>query len=306
MTIIAVTFATVMGIFMHVPIYNYTAIGKADQNPFNQSLNDKFGIHKIYPTKQNGREWYINMNNPNFGVFDPSSKISKDIDGSLMVNNHNNTYNNMEKSKSIENATNAPDENKTKSEIRVNVGTAPGEKNWKNVEMTGYVKVKRTLDNVRGDITWNVRGGVHNDKHPCDGTALKGRIFDDGTVLWTKEIWHTGGYTSDRAEAKITDSIIGKWIGWKIIIYNIKNDSAVKMESYLDVKSKNTWQMVSETTDNGGWYSNRPDNVFYSVDCKRPKDYVITNDGPIATFRSDNLEWNFKYLSIREIQPPVN
>ena len=26
---------------------------------------DKFGVKKIYPTKQDGREWFINMDNPN-------------------------------------------------------------------------------------------------------------------------------------------------------------------------------------------------------------------------------------------------
>jgi hypothetical protein len=32
--------------------------------------------------------------------------------------------------------------------------------------------------------------------------------------------------------------------------------------------------------------------------------YIITNPGPIATFRSDNMIWDFKDLSIREIQAP--
>jgi hypothetical protein len=30
---------------------------------------------------------------------------------------------------------------------------------------------------------------------------------------------------------------------------------------------------------------------------------VVTNAGPIATFRSDNLTWDFMNLSIREINP---
>jgi hypothetical protein len=29
----------------------------------------------------------------------------------------------------------------------------------------------------------------------------------------------------------------------------------------------------------------------------------LTNGGPIVTFRSDNLVWEFKDLSVREIQP---
>jgi hypothetical protein len=60
----------------------------------------------------------------------------------------------------------------------------------------------------------------------------------DGIVEWKKEIWHTGGYTAERSKAKVlTDSILGRWIGWKVVMYNINNDTAVKMESYIDDKN---------------------------------------------------------------------
>ncbi|MFI5425327.1 MAG: carbohydrate-binding protein, partial [Nitrososphaerales archaeon] len=140
----------------------------------------------------------------------------------------------------------------------------------------------------------------------CEGTSLKGGIKVNGVVSWAKEIWHTGGYTDKRAEAQVTNSLIGRWIGWKIVIYNIDNNNAVKMESYLDDKANNKWIKVTDLIDNGGWYSNSPDSVFYSANCGKPKDYVITNGGPIITFRSDNIVWDFKNLSVREIQSPTN
>ena len=61
---------------------------------------------------------------------------------------------------------------------------------------------------------------------------------------------------------------------------------------------------MTELVDNGGWYADSPDSVFYSAGCNKPKDYVITNSGPIATFRSDNIIWQFKDLSVREISVP--
>ena len=85
------------------------------------------------------------------------------------------------------------------------------------------------------------------------------------------------------------------------MIYNINNDTAVKMESYIDENANNNWRKVNEVVDNGGWAANSLDRVFYSVDCNRSKDYVITNSGPIVTFRSDNIIWQFKDLSVREI-----
>lgn len=97
------------------------------------------------------------------------------------------------------------------------------------------------------------------------------------------------GYTDKLAEAQVTNSLIGRWIGWKIVIYNIDNNNAVKMESYLDDKANNHWIKVADLIDDGGWYSNSPDSVFYSANCNKPKDYVITNGGPMITFRSDNI-----------------
>jgi hypothetical protein len=87
-------------------------------------------------------------------------------------------------------------------------------------------------------------------------------------------------------------------------MYNINNNStAVKLESYLDDKNNNGWRKVTDLVDDGGWYANSSDKEFYSADCNRPKDYIITNGGPIVTFRSDNIVWDFKNLSIREIDP---
>ena len=54
----------------------------------NHAGYDKFGTREIYPTKEDGREWYVNMNNPmddeNFSVtFGPN--ITKQEDGSWRI-----------------------------------------------------------------------------------------------------------------------------------------------------------------------------------------------------------------------------
>lgn len=58
--------------------------------------------------------------------------------------------------------------------------------------------------------------------------------------------------------------------------------------------------------NSGGWYARTPDTEFYSANCGKPKDYIVINSGPIATFRADNMVLDFKDLSIREIQPTSN
>lgn len=217
--------------------------------------------------------------------FKPASNISRQWDGSWQVSGR------------LENG-------KYAGQVRMEVLRLPGSAEWKNVEMTGYAKIIPIM-NPNDSLVWSVRGGVHNDTVPCEGTALKGEIDVNGTVSWVKEIWHTGGYTSKRAEVQATDPIIGRWIGWKVVVYNLNNDTAVKMESYLDDKANNQWLKVSDLTDDGGWYANSPDEIFYSANCGKVKNYIITNGGPLAVFRSDNMTWNFKDLSVREITPPL-
>lgn len=260
---------------------------------------DPFGVNEIYPTKKNGREWFVNMQNPKE---DPMFTISSNVpilrsaldNESWLINN---------------------------TQVRMNVITPPGEQPWRDVEMTGYIKVRSIYDPNSSnqseedgsgngnegtgipDLTFRARGGAHSSDNPCEGTALNGS-FDilKREVLWKKEIWHTGGYTDSKGVVQAVDSsILNNWFGFKVIMYNINNDTGVKMETYIDVNNTNQWVKVTEVTDEGGWFANSSDEVFNSANCGKNKDYVVTNSGPIATFRGDNIAFDFKNLSIREI-----
>jgi hypothetical protein len=219
------------------------------------------------------------------GIFDPGSPIQKQSDGSWRING------------------NFRPDDKNEDQVRMTVGTPKGEEQWKNVEITGYARVL-SADSDSDDLDWYARGGTHNSDIPCAGTALKGTISVDGEVSWLKEIWHTGGYTRPKDTHKATDSILNRWIGWKVVMYNINDNKAAKMESYLDDNDNNHWKKVSDIIDNGGWYARSSNEEFYSAGCDKPKDYIITNSGPLVTYRSDNMDWDFADLSVREIQPP--
>jgi len=249
-----------------------------------------FKVKEIYPTKAGGREWFIKMNNPTSDqIFDPGSSIAKQPDGSWQIEGRQ---------------TNS----KFGNEVRMTVNTPLGQEPWKNVEITGYAKVI-SADSLADDhLDWYARGGKHSPDDPCDGSALKGWLSVGGVASWVKEIWFPGGYTNQRDKVKATpdDSpILGSWIGWKVVMYNVDNNKAVKMESYLDDQDNNHWRKVTSLVDSGGWFALGSDEEFYSAGCGKPKDYIITNAGPIATFRSDNMIWDFADLSVREIQPPA-
>ena len=267
--------------------------------PIGERKVDEFGTLQIYPTVHGGREWFINMQDP---FDDETVSIDSDI---ILDQQPNDSW------------------RVNGSEMRIRVDTPTGQEEWKNIEMTGYVKMispttptavssefsdqdkeSEDEDSLDPHLTWRARGGRHSDTVPCEGTALNGGLYLDGKVTWKKEIWHTEGYTAARGVSEIPNSLINKWIGWKTVMYNLDNDSSVKMESYLDSDANNKWKKVSEVEDNGEWYADTTDEEFYSIDCGKEKDYIISNSGPIATFRADNLVFDFKNLSIREIKPP--
>ena len=299
----ALALAVVLVSLSYSPSTSYSQIPSLPDNENKSSYStsqngvgvDKFGIKEIYPTVKGGREWYINMTNPRDDpMFSPGS-------GQSIVKQNGSAGRSNDISWHI-----------TNSKVRMHVGTPPGYPLWKNVEITGYVKVNNTnittaehhQNDIPNHIAWLARSGVHTDKAPCNGTDLSGSIRDDGSVGWKKEIWFTGGYTNESAYAKPTNSIVGRWIGWKTVVYNVNNNKAVKMESYLDDKNNNHWAKVTNFTDSGGWYADTSDKKFYSVNCGRPKDYIVTNSGPMIFFRADNMILDFKDLSVREIEPP--
>ncbi len=227
------------------------------------------------------------MDNPTgVGIFDPGSPISKQPDGSWQI-------------------VGRQTDSKFGNEERMNVNTPPGQEPWKNVEITGYAKVI-SADSSDDHLDWYARGGKHTPDAPCDGSALKGWLSVDGIASWVKETWFPGGYTDQRNRVQAThddNPILGRWIGWKVVMYNVDNDRAVRMESYLDDQDNNHWRKITSLVDSGRWYARGSNEEFYSVPCGKAKDSIITNAGSIATFRSDNMVWDFADLSIREIQP---
>jgi len=170
------------------------------------------------------------------------------------------------------------------------------------------------------------RGGHHTSKDECLGSAYKARLYGDGRATWVKEINHPA-YAGRRGTVDVTDDPLkGRWVGFKAVIYNFveKGKTYVRMESYIDddvtdskgnLVIRNKWKLASVVEDRGGWRTNDKD---FDSSCKpmnkdstkkyRQRDEILNMPGGtktqnIAAFRSDDLTWNWKYLSVREIDP---
>ena len=180
---------------------------------------------------------------------------------------------------------------------------------WKNIEMTGYVKLNDNFDSNE-KFQWFNRGGIHYtsiepNSQPCEGVGYKGNLLYSGDVRFAKEQWHVSyEFTEKEAAATADSSIEGKWIGYKYVVYNIEQNNTnngmktvVKMENWLDKDNDGKdWVKVDEYLDDGEW-------GHKGEECGGEPDQIITWGGPVATFRWDDArDVDFKNLSVREIE----
>ncbi|WP_415282145.1 discoidin domain-containing protein [Candidatus Nitrososphaera sp. FF02] len=260
--------------------------------PTPSSGTDQFGVKMIHPTKSSGQQWFMNMADPDSDSrFDPKETITQNSDGSWKM---------------------------TSDQVRMNVFTSAGyhperittynqqqlaskgymqdPSDWKNVEITGFVKVNSASDD---NFAWYSRGGKHTDSDGgCEGTAYKGNLFYDGQVRFAKEQQHADGY-SFTSEVDATSSVMGRWVGFKTVMYNNAQGNVVLQTWINENADKVTWKKVDEKVDSGGWGSD-------GDMCGGSPDQKITWGGPITTFRWDSASnVDFKWLSVREIQPPA-
>jgi hypothetical protein len=285
---------------------------------------DKFGIEKLYPTKTGvgggGEEWYMEMRNP--------MKDDRFIPINTVLNKtlypfYTLTRNTEDGSWKLTSTT-------PETKVRMHVFTSTGynqskiatydhseledkgymqsPNDWKNIEMTGYVKLN-DFDSNDEKFQWFNRGGIHYtstepNAQPCEGVGYKGNLFYSGQVRFAKEQWHVSYEFTEKeeVEAVADSSIEGKWIGYKYVVYNIEQNNnnpktVVKMENWLDLDNDGKdWIKVNEYLDDGGWGDK-------GEECRGLSDQIITWGGPVATFRWDNArDVDFKNLSVREIE----
>lgn len=273
-----------------------TTPASSDTGPQNKPIGkgtDKFGIREIYPTKPKGEEWFMNDHPEKDPRFSPQTQLTPNSDGSFKVTSTKVRMGAFTSSGYKPSQIATLDHSKMAAK-----GYMQSPNDWRDVEITGYVK----LNSGSGDnFAWYARGGRHTgfgNPEGCEGVAYKGDLYYNGQTRWTKEQWHTGGYVFGDYQ-KGMDSLNGKWVGFKAIMYNIQDagKTAVKLEIWLDKNNDNQWTKVNERIDNGGWGNN-------GGECGGQPDQIITWGGPIASFRWDSASnVDIKDFSVREIQP---
>jgi hypothetical protein len=237
----------------------------------------------VYPTKTGGREWKLDDTSPcSDHLFSPGDPIKKYSGGGWEIT----------------------------GEVRMDVLTAltgSHSKQWRDVEITGKIYVISTFHSSYGShFSFYARGGRHTDcgsnNECCDGSAYKGDLDVDkpGDTWGKKELWHVD-YASNRGEHSTGVALIKRWVGWKVVIFNVNNHT-VHMQGYIDKDADDNWVRAFNISDTGGWgASERSGCKNYLNDKQRTKDEVLAWSGPSVTYRSDGVTWAFKDLSVREV-----
>jgi hypothetical protein len=192
---------------------------------------------------------------------------------------------------------------------------------WRNVEITEYIKVNEFGDEDRNGgkhAELQVRSGYHSDDVACEGTSYHFNVYEKkGRVKMEKELKHdnavypNNGDGEDPSEDYKTKGLLGKgWIGIKAVVHDTPDGVAV--EGYLNLDSPkdndrptNNWKLVLNKTDTGSnWHTANGKSVCPDSDSPEYSGRLIKWGGPLVIFRSDNikdLEW--KWASVREIIP---
>jgi hypothetical protein len=283
----------------------------ADAGPPPNAGMDPFGVRKIHPTRNGGREWYMPAN---------ATQSDGEWGGGNSVT-----------------ATGEPGVFRVNGSPRIPVASPAGKAWWRNVEMTGYYRYRSTLPAAdltpgfqmyaRGERhTANMVNGasVNGGRQPpagtptwpgypysgminghCLGSSYKGYMDINGSMDFKKEVSHTAGYTGARDSKKPFGGTVptNQWVGFKVVIRNYDNNRAVHMESWLDPKGDGTWQKINDVRDNGGWAGGANPDGCGGAPFNYKDDQIINWAGPHVNWRFDFVSVDVKWFSAREVDP---
>ena len=177
---------------------------------------------------------------------------------------------------------------------------------WKNVEVTFY---SNTIDpGVVPVVYAGVQVAARTDHYPdtdlCNTRGISGKWNFDGRCHIEKETVHLADGTGN----KQTNTVypfpnngpmpLNTWIGYKYIVRSCENDTACRVELYMDTThgvNGGTWLKVNEFVDRDGWSADFPS----CCDTHRGK---VLGENYTVYLRTDGVNKQlYKWLSVREI-----
>ena len=195
-------------------------------------------------------------------------------------------------------------------------------KDYKNVEITGYIEVLNESDNKdnRG-VVWYGPSGRHtgnmekdsSDTRGCWGSTYKTNYnTKDNEIRVQKESWHVNYDMRNKKKLeKSFDSLKRKGIKHVNFVFERNGTLGRRIESWVDLngidtnsnRPKNKWQLVRVEEDH-------PDLKDWGNSmrlCNCPSDHqIILWAAPLVTYRWDFSRIKLSHGTVQEITPPMN
>jgi hypothetical protein len=263
------------------------------------SSQDNTNMEMKYPLQNNGQSWYMKSNattDPQMVLFD--GELTQNPDGSwkLIADAEDTSESRMTLYVYTKDYVNKPRVSGSDHNVFEKNGYIYNQNDWKNVEITSYIKLKDNIDEQYFAI--DVRGERHNDDNSCVGTSYRTELSSNGNLEIRKEQWHP--FFGPSIINNI-GNVMDNWVGIKSIVYNVQvnGSTAVKIENYYNKDfQSDTWIKLDEVLDAGDWGDG-------GEKCNGKPDQIITWGGPIVSFYFSGIqEADIRDFSIREISPP--
>jgi hypothetical protein len=185
---------------------------------------------------------------------------------------------------------------------------------FKNIEFTVIFKMleaekrDQAISVVSRSIIHDSKGEGEISEYPdayCGGSSYHKNISADGKLQMKKEQYHAD-YLIDKPNEKIDlGNLYNKKIGFKAIVYNLDNNSKVKLETFVDIKNegKGPYVKVHEKIDDGKWGINSGKAKMNECGAIT-KGAIISWGSPKMILKTNNLDFDLYDIEVREIIPP--
>lgn len=186
-----------------------------------------------------------------------------------------------------------------------------------DIEFTAYYKRLGSAGQNYGGMVVGVRsdplGHASAGGDNCNATTYYARFRNDGKWDFEKELKHSGSTYWSGSGYNKQDPLWGgaklplnRWIGMKYVVHNVSNNSAVKLELYIDSVSNGepvnggNWELVGTITDSGSWPSGDVSGCGYDESA------IILEGHGTVLMRTDGDTAVYKKVTVREIDPQTS